>query len=122
MILLLARQFVLPESVTRSDLLLWWEIVDDWMVILWCLFFFSSRRRHTRFKCDWSSDVCSSDLAPGFEMHYLSRTRGLWRKGATSGNVQKLVSLSLDCDGDTVLARVSPFGPACHLGDRKSVV
>src|SRR5260370_42587029 len=28
----------------------------------WCFFFFSSRRRHTRFKCDWSSDVCSSDL------------------------------------------------------------
>src|SRR2546430_8163051 len=30
-------------------------------------FFFSSRRRHTRFDCDWSSDVCSSDLAPGLE-------------------------------------------------------
>src|SRR5260370_25252430 len=29
-----------------------------------CVFFFSSRRRHTRFKCDWSSDVCSSDLPP----------------------------------------------------------
>src|SRR5260370_18148439 len=29
-----------------------------------CFFFFSSRRRHTRFKCDWSSDVCSSDLEP----------------------------------------------------------
>src|SRR5260370_26726287 len=29
---------------------------------VWCFFFFSSRRRHTRFKCDWSSDVCSSDL------------------------------------------------------------
>jgi len=40
------------------------------------------------------------------EMHYRSRTRGLWRKGATSGNVQKVLSLSLDCDGDTVLARV----------------
>src|SRR5882762_3023616 len=30
----------------------------------WCFFFFSSRRRHTIFKCDWSSDVCSSDLPP----------------------------------------------------------
>ena len=38
------------------------------------------------------------------EMHYRSRSRGLWRKGETSGNVQKMVSLSLDCDGDTVLA------------------
>jgi phosphoribosyl-ATP pyrophosphohydrolase/phosphoribosyl-AMP cyclohydrolase len=50
------------------------------------------------------------------EMHYRSRTRGLWRKGATSGNVQKVVSLSLDCDGDTVLARVVSAGPACHTG------
>jgi phosphoribosyl-ATP pyrophosphohydrolase/phosphoribosyl-AMP cyclohydrolase len=50
------------------------------------------------------------------EMHYRSRTRGLWRKGATSGNVQKVVSLSLDCDGDSVLARVVPAGPACHTG------
>lgn len=50
------------------------------------------------------------------EMHYRSRTRGLWRKGATSGNVQKVVSLALDCDSDTVLARVRPAGPACHTG------
>jgi phosphoribosyl-ATP pyrophosphohydrolase/phosphoribosyl-AMP cyclohydrolase len=50
------------------------------------------------------------------EMHYRSRTRGLWRKGATSGNVQKVVSLTLDCDGDTVLARVLSAGPACHTG------
>jgi phosphoribosyl-ATP pyrophosphohydrolase/phosphoribosyl-AMP cyclohydrolase len=49
-------------------------------------------------------------------MHYRSRTRGLWRKGATSGNVQRVVSLTLDCDGDTVLARVLPAGPACHTG------
>jgi phosphoribosyl-ATP pyrophosphohydrolase/phosphoribosyl-AMP cyclohydrolase len=50
------------------------------------------------------------------EMHYRSRTRGLWHKGATSGNVQRLVSLSADCDGDAVLARVIPAGPACHNG------
>lgn len=50
------------------------------------------------------------------EMHYRSRTHGLWRKGATSGNVQRVVSLTLDCDGDTVLARVVPAGPACHTG------
>jgi phosphoribosyl-ATP pyrophosphohydrolase/phosphoribosyl-AMP cyclohydrolase len=50
------------------------------------------------------------------EMHYRSRTRGLWRKGATSGNVQRVVSLSADCDGDAVLARVIPAGPACHTG------
>jgi phosphoribosyl-ATP pyrophosphohydrolase/phosphoribosyl-AMP cyclohydrolase len=50
------------------------------------------------------------------EMHYRSRTRGLWHKGATSGNVQRVVSLSPDCDGDAVLARVAPAGPACHSG------
>ena len=50
------------------------------------------------------------------EMHYRSRTRGLWHKGATSGNVQRVVSLSMDCDGDAVLARVIPAGPACHTG------
>ncbi|MGQ0647417.1 MAG: bifunctional phosphoribosyl-AMP cyclohydrolase/phosphoribosyl-ATP diphosphatase HisIE [Gemmatimonadaceae bacterium] len=50
------------------------------------------------------------------EMHYYSRTRGLWRKGATSGNVQRVVRLAADCDGDAVLARVVPDGPACHTG------
>ena len=52
------------------------------------------------------------------EMHYRSRTRGLWHKGATSGNVQKVVSLTADCDGDAVLARVASAGPACHTGSR----
>ncbi len=50
------------------------------------------------------------------EMHYRSRTRGLWHKGATSGNVQRVVSLTADCDGDAVLARVEKAGPACHTG------
>jgi phosphoribosyl-ATP pyrophosphohydrolase/phosphoribosyl-AMP cyclohydrolase len=51
------------------------------------------------------------------EMHYRSRTRGAWHKGATSGNVQRVVALLADCDGDAVLARVEPAGPACHTGD-----
>jgi len=50
------------------------------------------------------------------EMHYRSRSRGLWRKGDTSGNVQRVISLAVDCDGDVVLARVEPAGPACHTG------
>ncbi len=50
------------------------------------------------------------------EMHYHSRTRGLWHKGSTSGNVQRVVSLTADCDKDAVLARVVPAGPACHTG------
>jgi phosphoribosyl-ATP pyrophosphohydrolase/phosphoribosyl-AMP cyclohydrolase len=50
------------------------------------------------------------------EMHYRSRSRGLWHKGGTSGNTQRVVSLTADCDGDAVLARVIPAGPACHTG------
>ncbi|HTR96332.1 MAG TPA: bifunctional phosphoribosyl-AMP cyclohydrolase/phosphoribosyl-ATP diphosphatase HisIE [Candidatus Acidoferrales bacterium] len=54
-------------------------------------------------------------LATG-EMHYRSRTRGLWHKGATSGHVQRVVSLGWDCDADAILARVIAAGPACHQG------
>jgi phosphoribosyl-ATP pyrophosphohydrolase/phosphoribosyl-AMP cyclohydrolase len=54
-------------------------------------------------------------LATG-EMYYHSRSRGLWHKGATSGNVQRVVQLLADCDGDAVLALVHPAGPACHTG------
>jgi phosphoribosyl-ATP pyrophosphohydrolase/phosphoribosyl-AMP cyclohydrolase len=50
------------------------------------------------------------------QMHYLSRTRGLWHKGDASGHVQAMASLTADCDGDSVLARVVPSGPACHTG------
>jgi len=54
-------------------------------------------------------------LASG-EMHYRSRTRGPWHKGATSGHTQRVVALAWDCDADTVLARVVPNGPTCHDG------
>ena len=53
------------------------------------------------------------------ELHLWSRSRDeLWRKGATSGNVQRVRALRLDCDGDTLLALVEPAGPACHTGER----
>ena len=53
------------------------------------------------------------------ELHLWSRSRDeLWHKGATSGNVQKVRALRLDCDGDAVLALVEPAGPACHTGER----
>jgi phosphoribosyl-ATP pyrophosphohydrolase/phosphoribosyl-AMP cyclohydrolase len=53
------------------------------------------------------------------ELHLWSRSRQeLWHKGATSGNVQRVRALRLDCDGDAVLALVEPAGPACHTGER----
>ncbi|WP_438348222.1 bifunctional phosphoribosyl-AMP cyclohydrolase/phosphoribosyl-ATP diphosphatase HisIE [Paenibacillus sp. FA6] len=51
------------------------------------------------------------------ETWFWSRSRQeLWHKGATSGNTQRIASLSYDCDGDTLLILVKPQGPACHTG------
>jgi phosphoribosyl-ATP pyrophosphohydrolase/phosphoribosyl-AMP cyclohydrolase len=50
------------------------------------------------------------------EMHYYSEARGAWHKGTSNGNTQRVVSLAADCDGDVLLARVVPKGPACHTG------
>ena len=53
------------------------------------------------------------------EMWFWSRSRQeLWHKGETSGNVQRLKELRLDCDQDAILALVEPAGPACHTGER----
>lgn len=50
---------------------------------------------------------------------FWSRSRQeLWNKGATSGNMQQLRELLVDCDADTLLARVDSSGPACHTGNR----
>jgi phosphoribosyl-AMP cyclohydrolase len=51
------------------------------------------------------------------ETVFWSRSRHeLWHKGATSGNTQRIVSVAVDCDVDTLLIRVHPAGPACHTG------
>ncbi|MFC4077497.1 bifunctional phosphoribosyl-AMP cyclohydrolase/phosphoribosyl-ATP diphosphatase HisIE [Salinithrix halophila] len=52
------------------------------------------------------------------ETWFWSRSRQeLWHKGATSGNVQKVISIAPDCDRDALLVQVKPTGPACHTGD-----
>lgn len=53
------------------------------------------------------------------EAHFWSRSRQeLWHKGATSGNIQKVREIRVDCDEDTLLLLVDPAGPACHTGQR----
>mgnify|MGYP001000758809 CR=1 FL=1 len=53
------------------------------------------------------------------ETVFWSRSRQeIWHKGATSGNVQKVVEVRVDCDADTLLVLVEPAGPACHTGER----
>jgi phosphoribosyl-AMP cyclohydrolase / phosphoribosyl-ATP pyrophosphohydrolase len=65
-----------------------------------------------------NQDALDRTLATGLA-HYYSRSRGtLWQKGETSGHVQRVVEVRLDCDSDTVLYRVEQTGPACHTGTR----
>ena len=64
-----------------------------------------------------NAESLSITLETGY-MCYFSRSRQcLWKKGEHSGHVQKVVSLSYDCDADTLLARVNQTGPACHTGN-----
>jgi phosphoribosyl-ATP pyrophosphohydrolase/phosphoribosyl-AMP cyclohydrolase len=64
------------------------------------------------------AEALAATLATG-EVHFHSRSRGrLWRKGETSGNVLRLVDLTLDCDGDALLVVVEAAGPTCHRGTR----
>jgi phosphoribosyl-AMP cyclohydrolase len=65
-----------------------------------------------------NGEAVERTLATG-QVHYWSRSRGrLWRKGEMSGQVQRLVELRLDCDGDTLLLLVDQHGVACHTGRR----
>jgi phosphoribosyl-AMP cyclohydrolase len=61
-----------------------------------------------------NADSLAQTLETGY-MHYYSRSRNsMWKKGETSGHFQKVISLKLDCDYDTILATVEQTGPACH--------
>lgn len=63
-----------------------------------------------------NAEALAATLGTG-EAHFWSRSRReLWHKGATSGNIQRVIEARLDCDFDTVLLTVDPAGPACHTG------
>ena len=55
-------------------------------------------------------------LATGRVTYYSRSRQELWEKGLTSGHTQTLVSIALDCDGDTILLKVKQIGAACHTG------
>jgi phosphoribosyl-AMP cyclohydrolase len=61
-------------------------------------------------------EALRATLACGEATFWSRSRRELWHKGGTSGNVQRVLSLRLDCDHDTVLMTVDPAGPACHTG------
>jgi phosphoribosyl-ATP pyrophosphohydrolase/phosphoribosyl-AMP cyclohydrolase len=65
----------------------------------------------------WMNQESLSLSAATGETVFWSRSRSeLWHKGATSGNTQQIVTIDVDCDGDTLLIKVVPMGPACHTG------
>src|SRR3712207_6698228 len=67
----------------------------------------------------WMNRAALAETLATGRVTYWSRSRqALWRKGETSGQVQALMDLRLDCDGDTLLALVDQTGVACHTGRR----
>jgi phosphoribosyl-AMP cyclohydrolase len=62
-------------------------------------------------------EAVQETLTTGWVCYWSRSRRALWRKGETSGHVQRLVELRVDCDGDSLLLRVDQTGPACHTGE-----
>lgn len=63
-------------------------------------------------------DALHRTLTTGLATFWSRSRQEQWVKGATSGNVQHVVDVRLDCDGDAVLVKVDLAGPACHTGAR----
>ena len=61
-------------------------------------------------------DTLRETLATGHVTYWSRSRQQVWRKGATSGNHQRLVEAWVDCDGDVLLLKVDQMGPACHTG------
>jgi phosphoribosyl-AMP cyclohydrolase len=63
-----------------------------------------------------TAEAVEETLATGRVCYYSRSRRGLWRKGESSGQIQRLVEMRVDCDGDTLLLMVDQTGVACHTG------
>lgn len=57
-------------------------------------------------------------IETGYTWFYSRSRQKLWNKGETSGHVQRVVSITADCDNDTLLLKVDQTGPACHTGSK----
>ena len=67
----------------------------------------------------WMNDEALDQTLTTGRAVFWSRSRGeIWRKGDTSGNIQRIRAVALDCDGDALLLSVDQVGPACHTGER----
>ena len=64
-----------------------------------------------------NAEALRRTLALGETVFWSRSRRELWHKGATSGNIQRVRRIQVDCDADTLLIQVEPAGPACHTGE-----
>lgn len=67
----------------------------------------------------WANkESLKTSIETGYMCYYSRSRQCFWKKGETSGHVQKLISLCIDCDGDTILAQIDQTGAACHTNNR----
>lgn len=76
-----------------------------------------ARTHHVLTLAYMNRESLAITLREGRTCFYSRSRRTLWRKGETSGNVQRVVRVTADCDGDALLVEVEPAGPACHTGE-----
>ena len=75
-----------------------------------------ARTREVLMVAYMNRDSLRLTIEQGETVFYSRSRKELWHKGATSGNIQKIRKMALDCDSDTILVEVDPMGPACHTG------
>lgn len=75
-----------------------------------------ARTREVLMLAWMNAEALNATLDEGRTVFYSRSRQELWRKGETSGHVQPVTSVALDCDGDTLLITVSQVGAACHTG------